>query len=61
MPHDGGRMAANEASIAEINARGVRKSTRQTKLDRKTIWGILMGKKVKASTLTKVVIGLRQE
>jgi hypothetical protein len=35
--YDGGRAAANEALIAEINTRGVRKSTRQTKLDRKTI------------------------
>jgi hypothetical protein len=30
-------------------------------LDRKTIRGILNGKKVKASTLAKVMIGLRQE
>lgn len=54
-------MTANEALIAEINARGVRKATRQTKLDRKAIRGILKGKKVKASTLAKVVMGMQQE
>ncbi len=59
--YDAGRVAANEALIAEISARGLRKSTKQTKLDRKTIRAILNGKKVKASTLTKVVMGLRQE
>ncbi len=35
----------------------MRKSTRQTKLDRKTIRAILKGEKVKASTLVKVVMG----
>jgi hypothetical protein len=45
--YDGGRVAANEALIAEINTRGVRKSTRQTKLDRKTIRAILNGGKSK--------------
>jgi hypothetical protein len=57
--YDGGRVAANEALIAEIDARGVRKTTKQTGLDRKTIRAILNGKKVKASTLAKVVMGLR--
>jgi hypothetical protein len=59
--YDGGRVAANEALIAEINARVVRKSTRQTKLDRKTLRRVLNGKKVKASTLAKVVMGLQGE
>jgi hypothetical protein len=59
--YDGGRVAANESLIAEIRKRGLRKRTKETGLDRKTIRGILNGKKVKASTLTKVVIGLRQE
>jgi hypothetical protein len=59
--YDGGRVAANEALIAEINALGVRKTTKQTGLDRKTIRAILHGKKVKASTLTKVVIELGEE
>ena len=59
--YDGGRVAANESLIAEIDARGLRKTTRQTGLDRKTIGAILNGKKVKASTLAKAVIGLRQE
>ena len=36
-------------------------STKETGLDRKTIRAILNGKKVKASTLAKVVIGLQQE
>jgi hypothetical protein len=59
--YDGGRVAANEVLIAEISARGLRKTTKDTGLDRKTIRGILSGKKMKVSTLAKVVIGLRQE
>jgi hypothetical protein len=59
--YDGGRVAANESLIVEISARGLRKATKQTGLDRKTIRGIQNGKKVKVSTLAKVVIGLRQE
>lgn len=59
--YDGGRVAANESLIAEINARGLRKTTKETGLDRKTIREILKGKKVKASTLAKIVMGLREE
>lgn len=59
--YDGGRVAANESLIAEIDARGLRKTTRQTGLDRKTIRAILNGGKVKASTLAKFVMGLQQE
>lgn len=59
--YDGGRVAANESLVAEIRGRGLRKTTKETGLDRKTIRAILKGKKVKASTLAKVVIGLRQE
>jgi hypothetical protein len=59
--YDGGRVAANESLIAEISARGLRKTTKETGLDRKTIRAILNGEKVKASTLAKVVIGMRQE
>ena len=59
--YDGGRVAANESLIAEISARGLRKTTKETRLDRKTIRTILKGEKVKASTLAKVVVGLRQE
>jgi hypothetical protein len=59
--YDGGRVAANESLKSEIRARGVRKTTKQTELDRKTIREILNGKKVKASTLAKVVVGMRQE
>ncbi len=57
--YDGGRVAANEALIAEISERGLRKSSRQTGLDRKTMRAVLRGAKVKASTLAKVVIGFR--
>jgi hypothetical protein len=59
--YDGGRVAANESLIAEISARGIRKTTKETRLDRKTIRAILNGKKVKVPTLAKIVIGLRQE
>jgi hypothetical protein len=57
--YDGGRVAANKGLIAEIRTQGLRKRTRQTGLDRKTLRAILQGKKVKASTLAKVVVGLR--
>jgi hypothetical protein len=57
--YDGGRVAANETLLSEINARGLRKTTKETGLDRKPIRAILNGEKMKASTLAKVVIGLR--
>ena len=57
--YDGGRVTANESLIAEISARGLRKTNRETGLDRKTIRNVLRGKPVKVSTLGKVVIGLR--
>lgn len=56
--YDGGRVAANVSLKAEIAKNGLRKTTKQTGLDRKTIRGIL---KEKASTLARVVIGLRQQ
>src|SRR6266853_1776141 len=59
--YDGGRVTANESLVAEISERGLRKTTKRTGLDRKTIRAILSGKKVKASTLAKVVIGLREK
>ena len=59
--YQGGCVAANESLIAEINALGLRKTTKETGLDRKTIREILKGKKVKASTLAKIVRGLREE
>ena len=59
--YDGGRVAANESLVTEISARGLRKTTKQTRLDRKTIRAVLKGKKVKTSTLAKVVMGLREE
>ena len=59
--YDGGRVVANEALVAEISARGLRRTTKNTGLDRKTLRAILKGRKVKASTLAKVVVGLRQE
>jgi hypothetical protein len=58
--YDGGRVAANESLMAEIKKRGLRRATKETELDRKTIRAILNGKKVKASTLAKVVMGLRE-
>jgi hypothetical protein len=59
--YDGGRVAANDNLVAEISARGLRKTTKETGLDRETIRAILNGKKVKASTLAKVVVGLRSQ
>jgi uncharacterized protein (UPF0335 family) len=59
--YDGGRVAGNESLIAEINARGLRKAAKETGLDRKTIRAVFNRKKVKASTLAKVVIGMRSQ
>ena len=59
--YEGGRVAANQSIIEEISKRGLRKATKETGLDRKTIRAILNGKKVKASTLAKVVRGLRSQ
>jgi hypothetical protein len=57
--YDGGRVAANGSIKAEITKRGVRKTTKDTGLDRKTIRAVLSGQKVKVSTLAKVVNGLQ--
>ena len=59
--YDGGRVAANEGLVAEISAHGLRKTTKETGLDRKTIRRILNREKVKGSTLVKVVMGLRHQ
>ena len=53
-------MAANESLIAEISARGLRQTTRDTGLDRKTIRAVLNRKKVKIATLAKIVFGLQR-
>jgi hypothetical protein len=59
--YDGGRVAANESLKAEIRKLGLRKTTKETGLDRKTIRAVLGGKKVKVSTLAKVVNGLQSQ
>jgi len=59
--YDGGRVIANESLIAEIREKGLRKTTKQTELDRKTIRAVLNKKKVKSSTLAKLVMRLREE
>jgi hypothetical protein len=59
--YDGGLVAANECLIEEISAHGLRKTTKESGLDRKTIRRILNRHKVKASTLAKAVIGLREK
>jgi hypothetical protein len=53
-------VAANQSLIAEISARGLRKTTKLTGLDRKTIRAVLNRQKVKISTLAKIVIGLQR-
>ena len=58
--YDGGRAVANQGLIAEISARGLRRTTMTTGLDRKTIRRVVSGKQVKVSTLGKIVIGLRE-
>jgi hypothetical protein len=58
--YDGGRVAANESLIAEIGGRGLRKTTKQTGLDRKTIRAVINREKVKIATLAKIVIGLQR-
>ena len=58
--YDGGRATANESLIAEISARGLRRTTGDTGLDRKTIRAVLNRKKVKIATLAKIVIGLQR-
>ena len=57
--YDGGRVAANESLAAEIKTRALRKTTKETGLDRKTIRAILNRRKVKVSMLAKVALGLR--
>jgi hypothetical protein len=47
--------------IAEISAHGVRRTTKATGLDRKTIRKVLKGTPVNAATLGKVVMGLQEE
>jgi hypothetical protein len=58
--YDGGRVTAKERLVAEISERGLRKTTKETGLDRKTIRRILNREKVKSSTLATVVTGLQR-
>jgi len=58
--YDGGRAVANQGLIAEIDARGLRRTTMTTGLDRKTIRRVVNGEQVKVSTLGKIVGGLRR-
>jgi len=46
--------------IGEISARGLRQTTKDTGLDRKTIRAVLNRKKVKIATLAKIVFGLQR-
>ena len=59
--YDGGCGVANESLKAEIKKLGLRKTTKETGLDRKTIRAVLTGEKVKLSTLAKVVNGLQSQ
>jgi hypothetical protein len=53
--YDGGRVAANEDFLNKIKWLGLRRMTRESGLDRKTIRQIAFGQKVKLSTLAKVI------
>ena len=56
------RVVATESSrVAEIDARGLPKTTKEAVLDRKTIRSNSQWKEGESLTLAKVVIGLRQE
>jgi len=59
--YEGRHVAANESLVLEIKSHGLRKTTRETGLDRKTIRAIISGRKVKLSTLAKVVVGLQSQ
>jgi hypothetical protein len=59
--YDGGRVAANEDFLNKIKRSGLRRMTRETGLDRKTIRQISLGQKVKLSTLAKVAAGIREK
>lgn len=59
--YEGGRVAATDSLFAEIKERGLRKTTKHTGLDRKTIRAILNGKKVKPSRLAKVIVGIQRD
>jgi hypothetical protein len=52
-------VVANEDFLSKIKRLGLRRMTRVTGLDRKTIRQISLGQKVKLSTLAKVVGTLR--
>ena len=54
------RVAANESLIAGFSTPGLRQTTRDTGLDRKTIRAVLNRKKVKIAKLAKIVIGLQR-
>jgi lambda repressor-like predicted transcriptional regulator len=58
--YDGGRVSANESLLSEIRECGLRKTTKWTGLDRKTIRRILNRENVKSSTLVRFAIGLRR-
>jgi hypothetical protein len=59
--YDGGRVAASESLKEQIRKVGLRKATKLTGLDRKTIRAVLNGKRVKVSTLVKIVNGLQSQ
>jgi hypothetical protein len=59
--YDGGRVAANRSLLEAMNAASLRKLAKRTGLHKETIIAIRRGRKVKLSTLAKVVMGIRQE
>jgi hypothetical protein len=57
--YDGGRVAASEDFLNKIKRLGLRRMTRGTGLDRKTIRQVSLGQRVKLSTLAKIIGALR--
>jgi hypothetical protein len=59
--YDGGRIPANQILPEAMNTASLRQLAKGTGLHKETIFAIRRGQKVKASTLAKVWVGLREK